>query len=115
MSGSSRIVNRLSEAAVVPWDAVLDESLVRVLARCNGFDVEAGGEVVGSVATPVFSGTRLRPDYLLVRVGDHVAGRFRTVTPELIVAADSAEQVVVLGIDADGVAALPEPDLLLPD
>lgn len=83
----------------------LPAATVRVLARCNGFEVAAGDEVVGSVETPVFSGTKLQPDYLLVRVGDHL----RMVPPEAIVSADAASRTLFLGLDAAEVEALAEP------
>ena len=84
----------------------------RVLARCNGFRVSADGEVVGAVATPVFSGTKLLPEYLLVRVADTIPGAYRAIPPELIAEADADSETVFLEIDADEVAVLPEPELL---
>jgi len=75
----------------------LSAATVRVLARCNGFDVAAGGQVVGSVETPVFSGTKLQPDYLIVRLGDEL----REVPPEAIVSVDAASRTLFLGVDAD--------------
>jgi hypothetical protein len=83
----------------------------RVLARCNGFRVSADGEVVGAVATPVFSGTKLLPEYLLVRVADSIPGAYRAIPPELIAEADAESETVFLEIDAGEVAVLPEPDL----
>lgn len=76
--------------------------MVRVLARCNGYDVAAGDEIVGSVETPVFSGTKLQPDYLIVRLGDGL----RVVPPEVIVSVDAASHTLFLGLDTDELAKL---------
>jgi signal transduction histidine kinase len=84
----------------------------RVLARCNGFRVEAGGQLVGAVATPVFSGGSLLPEYLLVRVGAAIPGIFRAVPPDLVSAADAASETLVLKLAAAEVASLPVPDVL---
>ncbi len=88
----------------------LSPASVRLLARCNGFEVEAGGAVVGSVETPVFSGTSLRPDYLILRTADEIPGRFRLVPPDLVVAVDPRARTVCLGLEPDEVANLDEPD-----
>jgi hypothetical protein len=90
---------------------MVDKRDARVLARCNGFRVSADGEVVGAVATPVFSGTKLLPEYLLVRVADSIPGAYRAIPPELIAEADAETETVFLEIAADEVAVLPEPDL----
>jgi hypothetical protein len=82
----------------------------RVLARCNGFRVTAGGEVVGAVATPVFSGTRLLPDYLLVRVTELIPGVYRAITPDLIGRVDAPSETIDLDLTAGEVAAMPEPE-----
>ena len=74
----------------------LSAATVRVLARCNGYAVSAGGEVIGSVETPVFSGTKLRPDYLIVRLGEEL----RELPPEAIVSVDAASHT--LFVDTDG-------------
>ncbi len=84
----------------------------RALARSNGFTVLAGGEVVGAVATPVFSGTKLLPDYLLVRVAESVPGAYRAIPPALIADADAASETIVLEIGPDEVRVLPEPEIL---
>ena len=67
----------------------------RLLARCNGFTVVADGEVVGRVATPVFSGTKLLPDYLLVRVADATPGTYLAIPPALITDADPESRTLV--------------------
>lgn len=82
---------------------------IRVLARCNGFRVEAGGEIVGSVETPVFSGTALLPDYLIVRTRESIPGRFRLVPPEVVENVDPADHVVVLDLTVQEVADLDDP------
>jgi hypothetical protein len=82
----------------------------RVLARCNGFRVTAGGEVVGAVATPVFSGTGLLPDYLLVQVTELIPGAYRAITPNLIADVDAASESIALDLTAAEMAALPEPE-----
>jgi hypothetical protein len=76
--------------------------MVRVLARCNGYDVAAGDEIVGSVETPVFSGTKLQPDYLIVRLEDGL----RVVPPEVIVSVDTASHTLFLGLDTTELAQL---------
>jgi hypothetical protein len=76
--------------------------MARVLARCNGYDVAAGDEIVGSVETPVFSGTKLEPDYLIVRLGDSL----HVVPPELIVSVDSTSHTLFLGLDTAELAQL---------
>jgi hypothetical protein len=66
----------------------------RVLARCNGFEVTAGGKVVGVVETPVFSGTKLQPDYLLVRLAGE--RELRMVQPELVADVDAKAHRIAL-------------------
>ena len=85
----------------------------QVLARCNGFRVTVRDELVGFVATPVFSGQDVLPEYLLVRMeGDEFPGFFRAITPDLIATADAGSETVVLEIDRAELASLPEPDVL---
>ena len=88
----------------------LSPATVRVLARCNGYEVAAGGEVVGLVETPVFSGTKLRPDYLLVRLGNRSPAQLRVIPPEAIVAADASARKVFLGLEPGEGEALEAPD-----
>ena len=76
-----------------------------VLARCNGYSVVVGDEVVGAVLTPVFSGKNLTPDYLLVRVDDDV---LREVPPEAIAGADAVTNRVYLSIGRAELAGFPE-------
>lgn len=82
----------------------------RLLARCNGFLVATDGQIVGAVATPVFSGTNLAPDYLLVRLASARSGSYRVVSPELIAAVDEETETVLLAIPRDDVSELPEAD-----
>jgi hypothetical protein len=82
----------------------------RVLARCNGFTVIARGEVVGDVATPVFSGTKLLPDYLLVRLSETVPGTYCAVPAALITDADADSETVMLEISVDELRVLPQPE-----
>jgi hypothetical protein len=49
--------------------------LENVLACCHGYEVRAADGRLGVVETPVFSGTRLRPDFLVVRTDETEAGR----------------------------------------
>ncbi len=50
-----------------------------VLARCHGFQLVSGDELVGFVETPVFSGTSIEPDSLVVRTVRSIPGTFRTI------------------------------------
>jgi hypothetical protein len=86
-------------------------STARVLARCNGFTVVADREVVGRVATPVFSGTKLLPDYLLVRLAESIPGTFCAIPTALIGDADAESGIVELEIGVDGLRALTEHDV----
>ena len=83
-------------------------STARVLARCNGFTVVAGNETIGRVATPVFSGTRLLPDYLLVRLAESVPGTYCAVPTALIGNADAESETVRLEIGIDDLRRLSE-------
>ena len=80
---------------------MLSLSTARVLARCNGFTVVAGDKLVGTVATPVVSGTKLLPDYLLVRLTESLPGTYYNVPTTRVADADPEEEVVVLDIEVD--------------
>ena len=80
----------------------------RRLARCHGFAVAAGGRPVGSIETPVFAGAAPDPDHLIVRTDDGIPGTFRVVPAALIEGVDPVERLVMLAVDRDGMAALPE-------
>jgi hypothetical protein len=80
---------------------MLSLTTARVLARCNGFTVLAGDEPIGTVATPVFSGTKLLPDYLLVRLDESIPGTYFNVPTAQVADADAEEEVVVLDIEVD--------------
>jgi hypothetical protein len=90
---------------------MMTAATARVLARCNGFTVVAGDEVVGAVATPVFSGTKLLPDYLLVRLAESVEGTYCAIPAALITDADPESETVVLEVSLDDLRVLPERDL----
>jgi len=79
---------------------MLSLSTARVLARCNGFPVVAGDEHIGTVATPVFSGTKLLPDYLLVRLAESIPGTYYNVPTARVADADAEAEIVVLDIEA---------------
>lgn len=85
---------------------MLSLSTARVLARCNGFTVLARDEPIGTVATPVFSGTKLLPDYLLVRLDESIPGTYFNVPTGRVADADAEEEVVVLDIEVDGLRRL---------
>jgi hypothetical protein len=89
---------------------MLSPATARLLARCNGFDVTAEGDVIGTVATPVFSGTNLLPDFLLVRVAAPIPGVFRAFTTDQIDDIDALSGNVELGLTVREVASSPEPD-----
>lgn len=78
------------------------------LACCHGFAVAAGGRTVGVVETPVFAGAAVRPAYLVVRIREAVAGRFRTVPVALIDDVRLDERLIVLRGDAELLASFPE-------
>jgi hypothetical protein len=83
----------------------------RVLARCHGFRVKAGDEFVGAIATPVFAGRALVPEYLLIRLDhDSAPNRFRAVPTELVVSVDGTSETLTLAIDRDALTSLPQPE-----
>jgi hypothetical protein len=83
-----------------------DSAAAEVLARCNGYLVSAGGTIVGAVATPVFSGTKVSPDSLLVRAAG-TSAVYRKIPLDLIAAADAASETIFLTLEAQGFEALP--------
>ena len=85
---------------------MLSLSTARVLARCNGFTVLSGDEPIGTVATPVFSGTKLLPDYLLVRLDESIPGTYFNVPTTQVADADAEEEIVVLDTDIDSLLRL---------
>lgn len=71
---------------------------------------EGGDEFVGSIATPVFAGRELVPEYLLIRLDDDSApNRFRAVPTALVESVDGASETVTLEIERAAVTSLPEP------
>jgi hypothetical protein len=78
------------------------------LARCHGFTVAAGGRLVGSVETPIFSGPDFQPDYLIVRIDGAIAREsVRAVPVAFVDEVDPDRRVVVLTIDGRAVNDLP--------
>jgi len=74
----------------------MDESTDAPLARCHGFRVLAADQPLGLVETPVFSGTRLQPDYLIVRIRESVPGGFADVPVELVDEIDDESRTISL-------------------
>jgi hypothetical protein len=66
------------------------------LACCHGFTVAAGDEPFGLVETPIFSGTSLEPDLLLVRTLGGVPGAFAAVAVADVSAVDDARRTITL-------------------
>jgi hypothetical protein len=58
--------------------------------------VSVGGEPVGLVETPVFSGTSIEPDALLVRTVEDIPGTFAAVAVADVAAVDQAAEVITL-------------------
>jgi hypothetical protein len=81
---------------------------IRLLACCHGFEVEASGEPVGRIATPVFEGLSLQPTHLILRTVDAIPGRFRLVPSEFVSAIDPDAHMLRLDLAPDEVAALEE-------
>jgi hypothetical protein len=81
------------------------------LACSHGFAVEAGDAPVGRIETPVFSGTSLEPDTLIVRTLDGIPGTFAAVPVSDVAEVDEAGRVVVLRctieelVETDGAAS----------
>ncbi len=66
------------------------------LACCHGFAVAAGDEPIGQVETPVFSGTSLEPDALIVRTVDAIPGMFAAVAVTKVAEVDESEESITL-------------------
>ena len=79
---------------------------VRLLARCNGFGVAARDDVVGTVATPVFTGTSLLPSHLIVRTVATIPGIFRRVPSECVAVIDARTKTVTLDLSVEDVVEL---------
>ena len=67
-----------------------------LLACCHGFAVAAGDELVGVVETPVFSGTALGPDSLIVRTVEGIPGTFADVPVAHVARVDDARRSITL-------------------
>jgi hypothetical protein len=76
------------------------------LACCHGFAISASDHVLGVVETPVFSGTGLRPDYLLVRNAESIPGRFTDVPVALVDEVDPERRKISLDLPLDEVIHL---------
>ena len=66
------------------------------LACCHGYAVAAGNEPVGQVETPVFAGTALEPESLLLRTVEGIPGEFAAVPVTEVAAVDDAGQQITL-------------------
>jgi hypothetical protein len=66
------------------------------LGCCHGYAVSVEGEPVGLVETPVFSGTSIEPDALLVRTVESIPGTFTAVAVADVAAVDQATEVITL-------------------
>jgi hypothetical protein len=66
------------------------------LACCHGFSVAAGDEPVGRVETPVFTGTELEPQSLLLRTVEEIPGEFAAVSVTDVAAVDEAQRQITL-------------------
>jgi hypothetical protein len=66
------------------------------LACCHGFAVAAGDEPVGQVETPVFTGTALEPESLLLRTVEAIPGEFAAVPVTEVAAVDEAGRQITL-------------------
>ncbi len=69
-----------------------------VLACCHGYSVNASEQGLGVVVTPVFSGSALRPDYLLVRITDNGSTRIAQVPAAAVEGVDPGSRTVLLGL-----------------
>jgi hypothetical protein len=82
------------------------------LACCHGFAVAAGDEPIGQVETPVFSGTSLEPDALIVRTVEEIPGMFAAVAVAKVAEVDESEESITLRCTREellGYAAPPAP------
>jgi hypothetical protein len=79
------------------------------LACCHGFAISASDCLLGVVETPVFSGTGLRPDYLIVRNAESIPGRFTDVPVSLVEEVDLEHRKISLGSPLAEVARAPDP------
>ena len=67
-----------------------------LLARCHGFRVVANGDVIGVVETPVFSGSSLGPDSLIVRTAERIPATFSTISVGAVERIDSGRRLISL-------------------
>ncbi len=78
-----------------------------ILACCHGFTVRAVDRPIGTVETPVFSGTGLEPDSLLVRAAGSPPGSSETIAVALVAGVDLELEEVVLSVGADEAISSP--------
>ncbi len=76
-----------------------------VLACCHGFAIAASDQDLGVVETPVFSGTALGPDYLIVRTADSIPGGFAVVPVGLVAEIDPERRLISLGSRVDEIVS----------
>lgn len=79
-----------------------------LLALCGGFQAEAEDGELGVVETPLFPPDGSVPDFLVVRVRDHLRSRRPVVPAALVAAVDPALRVVRLRGSRDELSRLPE-------
>ena len=60
------------------------------------YGVAAGNERVGQVETPVFTGTELEPEALLLRTVEEIPGEFAAVPVTEVAEVDLAERLITL-------------------
>jgi hypothetical protein len=86
----------------------LPEGTINQLASSHGYTVVAGSREIGRVETPTFADGVATPDHLIIRTGDEIPGTFRIVSASLVAGLETERRLVVLGVDVDFVASLPE-------
>jgi hypothetical protein len=71
-----------------------------ILACCHGYTVWGADRLVGTVETPVFSGTGIEPDSLLVRTGGRPLGLVWAIDVELVAEVSREREEIVLAVPA---------------
>ena len=67
-----------------------------LLARCHGYEVFANDRLVGVVQTPVFSGTSIEPDSLILRIGGSTVQMFTTIRVDAVETIEPDRQLIVI-------------------
>jgi len=75
-------------------------SIDSILACCHGFTVKTTDREIGTVVTPIFSGTRLQPDSLLVHLTGSPPSEAKTIAIALITDIDPERHQITLDTDA---------------